>query len=183
MAANLVKESPLCVPELMKMRLGEIIVSDLSDYQDLLEVLNCGPMEGNDCVPKSKNIRAKFNLDSSDCNRHDSKDEIDPDANIYNEIFINSQCVAPSVQTEKFENYGEMAGIMHVNARSILSKMQDFQLLIRKIPVNFVALSEPWLNKDTEAQLQLLGYNVVYNFREDRIGGGVAIMNKEGIKF
>lgn len=76
-----------------------------------------------------------------------------------------------------------MAGIMHVNARSILSKMQDFQLLIRKIPVNFVALSEPWLNKDTEAQLQLLGYNVVYNFREDRIGGGVAIMVKEGIKF
>src|SRR6218665_1013264 len=49
--------------------------------------------------------------------------------------------------------------------------------------VSFVALTETWTNKNTEDQLQLKGYTAVYSSREDRIGGGVAIMVRENIKY
>ena len=67
----------------MERRLGEVLwkalealpYSDLSDYQDLMKVLNDGPLKENDIdVAKSKTIEAKFNLNSKDCNRRDSKD-------------------------------------------------------------------------------------------------------------
>lgn len=36
--------------------------------------------------------------------------------------------------------------------------MQEFQLLMAKIPISFVTISETWVNKNTEGQLQLTGY-------------------------
>src|SRR6218665_1078096 len=119
----------------------------------------------------------------NDYNGRLNNDDIDPDINIYNDALLDAQYVSPSALARKFVQRGNLPGLMHINGRSILSKKQEFQLLVAKIPVSFVAISETWVNKNTEDQLQLTGYTAVYNSREDRIGGVVAILVKENIKY
>src|SRR6218665_3519951 len=87
-----------------------------------------------------------------------------------NEMLSGAQYVTPSALAPKVVSRGNLHGIFYINGRSILSKMQEFQLLVANIPVSFVALTETWTNKNTEGQLQLKGYTAVYSSREDRIG-------------
>src|SRR6218665_2683283 len=142
-------------------------------HNDLLEILNYIGKTRPESVSTVISTKANFNLDACGQPGRLNNDDIDPDINMYNEALLDAQYVSPSALARKFVQHGNLTGLMHINGRSILSKMQEFQLLVAKIPVSFVAISETWVNKNTEDQLQLTGYTAVYNSREDRIGGGV----------
>ena len=72
---------------------------------------------------------------------------------------------------------------MHVNCRSIASKLSDLHLLVMQVPVKYLILTETWLNEDNSNVLSIPGYRCVSRSRGNRIGGGVAILIKEDIIF
>src|SRR6218665_2648703 len=155
----------------------------LPGQDDLLEVLNPFGYSQLKLVPSNVTVGTTFNLDMNEQPRRMNSEDIDPDVNLYNEVLSGAQYVTPSALAPKIVSHGNLPGILHINGRSILSKMQEFQLLVVNIPVSFVALTETWTNKNTEDQLKLKKYTAVYSSREDRIGGGVAIMVRENIKY
>src|SRR6218665_995128 len=145
----------------------------LPSQDDLLEVLN--PFGYSQLKSVPFNVRATFNLDMNEQPRRMNSEDIDPDVNLYNEALSGAQYVTPSALAPKIVSHGNLPGILHINGRSILSKMQEFQLLVANIPVSFVALTETWTNKNTEDQLQLKGYTAVYSSREDRIVKSISV--------
>src|SRR6218665_3293176 len=142
----------------------------LPSQDDLLDVLNPFDYSQLKLAPANVTVGATFNLDINEQPRRMNSEDIHPDVNLYNEVLSGAQYVTPSALAPKIVSHGNLPGILHINGRSILSKMQEFQLLVANIPVSFVALTETWTNKSTEDQLQLKGYTAVYSSREDRIG-------------
>lgn len=71
--------------------------------------------------------------------------------------------------------------VAHLNIRSLVPKIDDFRGVILREDYDVVAVSETWLNDDTDSQLiSITGYRFV---RQDRIsrGGGVGIYVKDTI--
>ena len=70
---------------------------------------------------------------------------------------------------------------MCLNARSIVNKINDFNIMVEDIDPYIIGIPESWANTDktTDAELGLTGYVM---FRIDRIGrkgGGVILYVKE----
>src|SRR6218665_958990 len=126
--------------------------------------------------------RMSFDLDP--CDRIALvNDELDPDANYYNESLQRVQYVAPAMIADKYSCHKNLANIMHINCRSIVNKIADLQILLTQVPVTFLALTETWLSDDTSHLLSIPGYTAVTNSRTGKIGGGVAILIKDGLTF
>ena len=70
-----------------------------------------------------------------------------------------------------------------LNARSIVNKKNELNIMIEDIDTHIIGITESWANKDiTDAELGLTGYVM---FRRDRIGrrgGGVILYTKESIQ-
>lgn len=89
-----------------------------------------------------------FNLDQ--INKHYALNaDIDPDLNFLTNRLQDSQYAPPSSLTAKFDRYKGISNIMHINTRSVLSKVVDLQLLIEQLPVTLIALTEKWLTEET----------------------------------
>lgn len=70
-------------------------------------------------------------------------------------------------------------GFLHVNARSILPKLDQLKVWVESSNPDVLVITETWLrNSIPYPDLYLSGYNL---FRQDRSskGGGVAIFTKE----
>lgn len=69
---------------------------------------------------------------------------------------------------------------LHVNARSIRSKIDDISIFLETAAVNFDMLmfSETWLTDDSDVPC-FPGYRSEHLCRVDRKGGGVAIYLKQ----
>ena len=71
---------------------------------------------------------------------------------------------------------------MCLNARSIINKKNDFNIMVDDIKPHIIGITESWANNDiTDAELGLEGHVM---FRKDRIvrrGGGVLLYIKENI--
>ena len=72
---------------------------------------------------------------------------------------------------------------MCLNARSILNKKNELNIMAEDIDPRIIGITESWANTDiTDAELGLTGY---VKFRKDRIGrrgGGVILYVKESIQ-
>uniref|UniRef100_A0A3B3BNA3 Reverse transcriptase domain-containing protein n=1 Tax=Oryzias melastigma TaxID=30732 RepID=A0A3B3BNA3_ORYME len=69
-------------------------------------------------------------------------------------------------------------GILHINVRSLLPKLDLIKIWVKSTDTDILVLSETWLNKSVpDKEISLTGYNI---FRCDRPkkGGGVAIYIK-----
>ena len=70
-----------------------------------------------------------------------------------------------------------------LNARSIVNKKNELNIMVEDIDPHIIGLTESWANTDiTDAELGLTGYVM---FRRDRIGrmrGGVILYVKESIQ-
>src|SRR6218665_3581607 len=75
--------------------------------------------------------------------------------------------------------------VLHINARSVASKIDDLHILIMQLPVMVLALTETWLTEDNENKLGIPGYTSICTCksRKDRIGGGVALLIREDIVY
>lgn len=72
--------------------------------------------------------------------------------------------------------------VCHINAQSLLPKIDEFRSLFEGCRVDAVCVSETWLSSWVNDRMcGMMGYKVFRADRCDRIGGGVAIYVKEGL--
>ena len=72
---------------------------------------------------------------------------------------------------------------LHLNARSLLSKLSDVHLLVNNSKTAVLAVSETWLDGSvTDAEIELVGYTVVRKDR-NRNGGGVCLFVRSDISY
>lgn len=73
--------------------------------------------------------------------------------------------------------------ICHINAQSLLPKIDEFRDLFEDSAVDVVCVSETWFSDAfTDDLCRLNGYKVFRSDRIGRIGGGVAIYVRDGLK-
>ena len=70
------------------------------------------------------------------------------------------------------------------NAQSLCNKIHDFIAVLQDSDIDIAAITETWLtaHKNTiTSELKVAGYNIMHAFRENKRGGGVAIIHKVGL--
>ena len=72
---------------------------------------------------------------------------------------------------------------LHINARSLLPKLSDARLLVRRTKAAVLAVTEIWLDDSvTNAEIEIDGY-IVHRRDRNRHGGGVCLFIRSGIAF
>src|SRR6218665_3727073 len=145
-------------------------IRGLSNEEYQLFILNSAP-------------RVEFNLDSCDRIKLINSEEIDPDVNLFGEGLIDAHYNPPALLKKKLSININLSSIMHINCRSIRSKINDLHLLLHQTPVKYLALTETWLCEDTAYLLNIPGYKMVFKPRTVGIGGRVALLVREDIVF
>ena len=93
----------------------------------------------------------------------------------------NYDDVADDCVYEPFSKKG--LHFLHLNARSLLSKLSDVRLLVNNSKAAVLAVSETWLDGSvTDAEIELVGYTVVRKDR-NRNGGGVCLYVRSDISY
>src|SRR6218665_1107494 len=109
-------------------------ISPLEDEDDYLNEIRAGSIN-NDLGHLASLKKITFNLDSF--NKHNElNDEIDPNLNLCLNRLPDAHYTAPSAILDKFDRFKEMSNIMHINTRSVGSKMIDLQFLLQQVPVS-----------------------------------------------
>ena len=86
-------------------------------------------------------------------------------------------------------NAGKLLGkrgfrFAHLNAHSIVNKMDEIRLLLRDNPFEVFAVSEARLNSSIlDSEVSVPGYTLVRNDRNVKRGGGTVIYVKDGVSF
>ena len=107
----------------------------------------------------------------------DIENDIDPERHFYGNININCEYYTE----EKFNKHVEMGdsalSVLHVNSRSLYTKLEDFKDYLCKFKkFNVIAVTETWLNETKQNDMQLDGYELFTTNRCSKIrGGGVAL--------
>ena len=71
---------------------------------------------------------------------------------------------------------------MCLNARSIINKKTELNIMVDDIKPHIIGITESWANNDiTDAELGLEGYVMFRKDRKGRRGGGVLLYIKESI--
>ena len=70
-----------------------------------------------------------------------------------------------------------------LNARSIVNKKNELNIMVENIDPHTIGIAESWANTDkTDAELRLTGYVMFTRDRIGRRGGGVILYVKESIQ-
>jgi exonuclease III len=78
--------------------------------------------------------------------------------------------------------YG-LLSVIHVNDRSIVSKLSQLENLLTLLPVDILAVTETWLDTDLANNIHIPGYNFEFKCRATGRGGGVGCLIKEHINY
>ena len=69
--------------------------------------------------------------------------DIDPDINLFNGVMERDQYVDFNRLKLKMDNYQDLTSIMHINCRSVTTKISELSVILTLAPViTFVALTE-----------------------------------------
>ncbi len=74
--------------------------------------------------------------------------------------------------------------IIHFNARSLLSKMPELQVLVSSMKPHVIAVTETWLSPSVpNGAIHINGYNTVYRYdrKDNRRGGGVLLLVRNDV--
>src|SRR6218665_2743489 len=97
--------------------------------------------------------------------------DLDPDDNYYEVKPIDYGYNTPTQLYSKRESNFHLCSDMHVNCRSIASKMNELKLLLSQTPVGVLAVTETWLEENVADTIHIQGYHFVH--QEMGILGGV----------
>ena len=71
-------------------------------------------------------------------------------------------------------NISRLPSFLLINARSLLPKIDELSLLLSIHPIEFIAVTETWLNDTVPEQLIYINnYNIFRNDRSYNRGGGL----------
>ena len=108
---------------------------------------------------------------------------IDPDDNIFNSIFPDSDC-QNSCKYYSLENFNKTEvnpffnlSLFNCNIRSFNSNGPSYAALFESLSIkpNFIVLTETWNSADTYSMCNFHGYTSVHTYRECARGGGVSV--------
>ena len=86
---------------------------------------------------------------------------------------------------QRLDENRNLLSIVQLNTQSMVSSFDEFTLFVDKYSFDIIAVTETWLKNDPNLleYVKIDGYNMHYNNRVDRRGGGVGIYIKESIKY
>ena len=101
----------------------------------------------------------------------------------------NDQCDYVDIKdTINYNPNGNNLLIMHLNVRGMINKQLELNQLLNTLEKNgskidIVTLNETFLTKQKESLIKIPNYRMISNTRENKKGGGVAILVNKEIKF
>lgn len=110
--------------------------------------------------------------------------DTDPDLNCFSNAIFDSVYLSPHSLSSKFALLSSSSlSIVHINCRSLLPKLTEIRDLLDILPVSILALSETWIDKNSEDLVNLPGYQFVHRPREQGHWGGVGFFIKNELSF
>ena len=117
------------------------------------------------------NISSKSTSDSNKISEYNNL--MQTDIEVLNEF--SSECCYYDNKKELIVYQNDLS-IMHLNIRSILPKQHDLAHLIKDPFVDVCLLNETWLTKQNKNLVNISGYDLISNERDNKKGGGVGIL-------
>ena len=128
-----------------------------------------------------------FTNDTDEMNVNLDNMDIDPDLNYFNRAEWSSDYISVPTLINNLgksrRTEGRTLSLLHINCRSILSKLTEIRELATDLQVAILALSETWLNNETNQFVNIPGYVFVSNNRKGEPGGGVGLLIRNDLKF
>lgn len=114
-----------------------------------------------------------------------SNPDIDPDLNFYNSINLCSSnyISMDQLNIDDTVHYKNCFSVAHINCRSLMYKLPDIQLFLVQTGAAVLAVTETWLNANTEDAVFIPGFKFIHKSRSDAGGGGVGFFIRNDIKF
>jgi len=112
----------------------------------------------------------------------DIEREIDPDENFYEQINFKCNYYAYDDVNKNVDSLNNLS-LVHINARSLLPKLNDINRLLDQVSFDIVAISETWLTTQNCPDANLNNYIASHQIRQIGKGGGVSIYVKEDINY
>ena len=111
----------------------------------------------------------------------DLLDNLDPDKNF--PVHCSSSYMAHDDINATFKLKQDVVpsfSVLHINAHSLLNKLDDIKSLLENIPRSFsaIGISETWLTDTTQDLVNISGYKFLSNHRTKKVGGGVGLCTK-----
>jgi len=159
-----------------------VVVSSHQNYIEHEKQYNQNNSHLNNLLDNLDNLpELNFNTTDITDNYLDFDQEINPDNNFYNNI--TTKCKYYSEHDLKFINNTTQLSIIHINTRSLLSKLDEINEILRATQFDIIAITETWLNEINSCNATINGYQAVHKVRNSGKGGGVSIYVKTGIKY
>ena len=75
--------------------------------------------------------------------------------------------------------------IPHVNARSLVKNINSIKPMLTNINFEFdiIAISESWIDENNKNDVNLDGYEVIHQLRNNKNGGGVSLYIRNVFRF
>ena len=86
---------------------------------------------------------------------------------------------------EAIQRYSKYTTIAHLNVQSLISTIDEFNIMINKYKFDIIALTETWLknNKYQQDYVNIEDYKSAFRNRENKKGGGVGLYIKDHLSF
>ena len=114
--------------------------------------------------------------------------DLNIDHHLYNHYDVDSKYYLPDEVhlTPEMKNRLGTFSVFHINARSLLHKIDYLELLLKTMNLDFdiIAVSETWETDDNNTLINISGYNKCSYIRKNNTrGGGVALFIRESLDF
>ena len=119
--------------------------------------------------------------------------EFDPDVNFFCQQNLLSGYSCNHYLDDSFHDrlnslcfsQDQVFSICHLNIRSMKSNLSNFENYLQLLQNEFtvIGITETWLNNTTCQLYKMDNYNMIDNHRDDKMGGGVAILLNNDIAY
>jgi len=114
--------------------------------------------------------------------------DLDADFNLYNNYDIDSKYYLPGAVSSinELKNSSNRFTVLHLNARSLLHKMDHLQTLLQiiNLDMDVIAVSETWETSINSDLMNIPGYNKCSQYRNTgELGGGVALLVRKSLDY
>ena len=115
----------------------------------------------------------------------DSRTDFDFDSDFFPRNLFDSFYLPNDVYTMPSDviKCNDKLSLLHTDCRSILSKLNDIQVLTDQCGANIIAVTENWLNSNNEDSVSINGFKFISICGFVDRGGGVGLLISNTISF